>query len=276
MKKLWLTYAWKDNEDKDVDFIIQELDKHKSEILVKFDRRNLIPGQRLWFQIGGIITDPVECDAWAIIVTKNSIKSEACIEELSYALDRAISSRGKSFPIIGLLHNISVREIPPVLRTRLCIPLEDDNWVSQVVSASKQIALGFSPSNLSEFILKEHSNERNNFLEIRPRFDRISPFLIAVELQEKESGNVKGRTYGPSGRIPPGSVFFMNSQSEGELSDGTPVYLWQANNEATSTNSYFLVYKKKPSKIWFGHPEKLDILPNHKWWGFPAKKCLAS
>ena len=44
MNNLWLTYAWKDNEDKDIDFIIQELDK--TTLKVKFDRRNLIPGQR--------------------------------------------------------------------------------------------------------------------------------------------------------------------------------------------------------------------------------------
>ena len=90
MKKLWLTYAWSDNEDKDIDFIIQELDK--TDIKVKFDRRNLVPGQRLWTQIGGFITDPNECDAWGIVLTKNSINSKACIEELSYALDRAINS----------------------------------------------------------------------------------------------------------------------------------------------------------------------------------------
>ena len=50
-KKLWLTYAWKDNEDKDIDFIVQKLDEAGLE--VKFDRRNLVPGQRLWVQIGG-------------------------------------------------------------------------------------------------------------------------------------------------------------------------------------------------------------------------------
>lgn len=56
-KKLWLTYAWKDNEDKDIDFIVQELDK--TSIDVRFDRRNLAPGQRLWTQIGGTITEKI-------------------------------------------------------------------------------------------------------------------------------------------------------------------------------------------------------------------------
>ena len=66
-KKLWLTYAWKDNEDRDIDFIVQVLDGLP--IDVRFDRRSLVPGQRLWTQIGGAITDPAECDAWGIVLT---------------------------------------------------------------------------------------------------------------------------------------------------------------------------------------------------------------
>ena len=82
-KKVWVTYAWKDNEDKDIDFIVQELDKKN--IDVRFDRGNLIPGQRLRTQIGGLITDPNEWDAWGIVLTPNSIQSQPCVEELSYA-----------------------------------------------------------------------------------------------------------------------------------------------------------------------------------------------
>lgn len=63
-KKLWVTYAWKDNEDKDIDYIVQELDK--AGVDVRFDRRNLVPGQRLWVQIGDAITDSAECDAWGL------------------------------------------------------------------------------------------------------------------------------------------------------------------------------------------------------------------
>src|SRR5688572_7011361 len=91
-KKLWLTYAWKDNEDRDIDFIVQVLDGLPLD--VRFDRRSLVPGQRLWAQIGGAITDPETCDAWAIVLTANSLASQPCIEELSYALGRALDSKG--------------------------------------------------------------------------------------------------------------------------------------------------------------------------------------
>ena len=154
MSKLWLTYAWSDNEDQNVDFIIQELDKTDLEVV--FDRRKIIPGKRLWQQIGGIITDPEECNAWGILLTATSIKSEACLEELYYALDRALSSKGEEFPIFALLHHISPNDIPPVLKIRLGISLEDKDWVKRVASAVKGVPPGFKPSGIADFIITEH------------------------------------------------------------------------------------------------------------------------
>ena len=257
MKKLWLTYAWKDNEDKDIDFIIKKLDE--TDIEVKFDRRNLVPGQRLWQQIGKHITDPNECEAWGIVLTKNSINREECIEELSYAHDRALNDKGNVFPIFALLHGILPRELPPALKIRLCIVLENNNWVDQVIAAVNKTAPGFTPlEELSKFILHEHKTDEGYCLEIRPRFDRISPFAIAVDYHEKESGNVIRGNFGPSGIIPNGHVAHNWIDSETTLTDGTHCWIWGASNEINSTNSIFLFYKKRPKRIWFGHQQNLE------------------
>lgn len=259
MKKVWLTYAWKDNEDKDIDFVIQELDK--TELEVRFDRRNLIPGQRLWTQIGGLITDPQECDAWGILLTANSIKSQPCVEELSYALDRALNANGDKFPLLALLHNISAKDLPPALKIRLCIPLENNkDWVNQVVSAANKKPAGFSPSGLSSWVLREHNASAGLALEIRPRFDRISPFAVAVDYVEKESGNVTGCMVGPAGLVPTGHAAFNWIDSDTTLTDGTRAWVWGASNEATSATSYYLFYKKKPRRIWFGHQQNLVLV----------------
>lgn len=258
MRKLWLTYAWKDNEDNDIDFIISELDKNK--IDVKFDRRNLIPGQRLWQQISKNITNPNECEAWGIVLTKNSINSEACIEELSYALDRALSVEDSTFPIFALLHGILPNELPPILKIRLCIVLENNNdWVNQVISAIDKTSPGFIPlKELSKFIFREHKIEKGYCLEIKPRFDRISPFAIVVDYQEKESGNVTKYSFGPSGIIPSGYVAFNSVDSETTLTDGTHCWVWGASNEINSATSVFLFYKNRPKRIWFGHQQNLE------------------
>ena len=60
-KTLWLTYAWVDNEDADVDHVIRELGQAGLDL--HFDRRQIIPGQRLWPQIDKEISDPKRTDA---------------------------------------------------------------------------------------------------------------------------------------------------------------------------------------------------------------------
>jgi hypothetical protein len=100
MAARWLTYAWQDNRDNDVDFVAQEI--VTSGVQVKLDRWNIGAGRRLWDQIAAFITDSAQSDAWALYATQNSLSSEACREELAYALDRALHSRGDTFPVIAL------------------------------------------------------------------------------------------------------------------------------------------------------------------------------
>lgn len=116
-KKLWLTYAREDNEDRDIDFIVQVLDGLPLD--VRFDRRSLVPGQRLWTQFGGAITDPAECDAWGIVLTANSLTSQSLIEELCSALGWALGSNGSSFPVWALLQKVAAKDVPPALCVRL-------------------------------------------------------------------------------------------------------------------------------------------------------------
>ena len=58
MATAWITYAWKDNEQGDVDFVVQEL--VRAGLTMKLDRWNLQAGKRLWDQIDKFITDPGE------------------------------------------------------------------------------------------------------------------------------------------------------------------------------------------------------------------------
>jgi hypothetical protein len=136
MTKLWLTYAWKDNEDQDVDHVIQEL--KRVGLQVGFDRAHIIPGQRLWTQIDKAISDP-ETDAWAILATENSLRSEPCLEELAYALDRALRTRGTDFPLIGIFPApIDRAIIPSAIATRLYVTLQQPNWPALVAAGAQK------------------------------------------------------------------------------------------------------------------------------------------
>ena len=88
MAKVWLTYSWEDNKNKDVDYLAQEM--QSSGLSVKLDRWNLSAGKRLWEQIEIFICDPNQSDAWVLYATQNSLGSQKCKEEYSYALDRSL------------------------------------------------------------------------------------------------------------------------------------------------------------------------------------------
>jgi hypothetical protein len=98
---LWVTYAHKDNINQDVEFHAQELEKMG--LTVHLDRWVITAGRPLWEQIEAGISSS---HAWLIYATNNSLSSEACKEELSYALDRTLSTRGRTYPVIALFPGV--------------------------------------------------------------------------------------------------------------------------------------------------------------------------
>ena len=135
MATTWLTYAWEDNKEGDVDFVAQELEQ--AGVSVKLDRWNLKAGKRLWEQIEHFIQDPQESDAWVLYATANSLGSEACKEEFAYALDRALRSRGQDFPVVGLFPGTVDEDlIPAGIRTRLYVSLTDPDWKERIKAAA--------------------------------------------------------------------------------------------------------------------------------------------
>jgi hypothetical protein len=146
MAKLWLTYAWKDNQDQDVDHVIGEPKKVGLEVV--FDRVHLIPGQKIWPQIDQAISDS-STDGWAILATVNSFSSKACLEELVYALDRALRARGGDFPLIGIFPAPIDRSIiPSAIATRLYVTLQQPDWARLVADGvlGKRPAIQTGPS----------------------------------------------------------------------------------------------------------------------------------
>ena len=178
--KLWITYAWKDNQDGDFDYLVQELAKIGVE--AKFDKVSIIPGQRLWQQIGDHILKG-EYDGWASLVTVNSLNSEPCKEELEYAVTRAIQSRS-TFPIMGLIHGVQFENLPASLKTRLCVSLSNSDWKEQIKAGLEGRAPDRIVETLSQFVMKISSKNSANgtqtTIEIKPRFGEITNWRIAV------------------------------------------------------------------------------------------------
>jgi hypothetical protein len=254
---VWLTYAWEDNHDGDVDFVAQEL--MDSGLSVSLDRWNLRAGLRLWEQIGEHISNPELSDAWLLYATQNSLGSEACKEEFAYALDRALNARGESFPVIALFPcTVDRALIPGWVRARLFVSLTDPEWKERVKAAAEGRSPAIGREAMEPYTLTLHQTSDARYaIELRPRAGTWSPFFAAVPIGEKEALE-PSILRGPRGVVPTAGVLLM--YGEAVSSDG----LWWimfSNGEASPTQSYFLFCKGVPSRLAFG--QRGDQGPQH-------------
>ena len=251
-KSVWLTYAGEGNKEQDVDFVAQEL--IQAGVDVKLDRWNLTAGKRLWEQIGSFIQDPKKSDGWILYATQASLGSEACKEEFAYALDRALNTRGEEFPVISLFPAPADKNlIQAGMKARLYVSTTDPDWKERIVSAVEGGTPSIRKTQVEPYALKIHQrNLKRGYkkitIEVRPRAGTWSPFFAAIPIDEKNQ-NSPSLAYGPSNRIVFGGIL-LNSGSV--ISADGNFWVLFANNEATPTQSYFILCNELPSFLIFG------------------------
>ena len=249
MTTIWLTYAWKDNEDDDVEFIAQEL--RRAGLQVRLDRWALVPGKRLWEQIGDDISDPSKTDAWMIYATITSLSSEACKEELYIAINRALDARGKHFPVFALFPSATnINLLPPALKTRLGVSLEDRDWIARVIAAAEGRQPSIARPEIGPYAISFHRSSSRHSLEIRPRAGVTSRFFAGVPAGEEDTLD-PSISFGPSGQIPSTSIVDTPRADYREI-EGVTWRVMSARNQVTPSISYFLQCKEAPSRIIFG------------------------
>lgn len=255
-RSIWITYAWNDNVDGDVDFTAHELIRAGLE--VKLDRWNLSAGKRLWEQIESFIQDPSKSDGWLLYATQASLGSEPCKEEFTYALDRALDTRSDDFPVIALFPAPVDKDlIPAGIKTRLFVSLTDPDWKERIAAAVEKRQPGITIPQVKPYALtthelsKEYGNERYA-IEVRPRGGTWAPFVAGIPLNEKE--HVSPYLYhGAAKRVPTAVIAAVLHGPTGErISDDGRWWLLFAANEATPTQSYYIFCKKLPSLLIFG------------------------
>jgi hypothetical protein len=244
MGALWLTYAWKDNQDQDVDFVIAELEKRGVE--VRYDRVELLAGKRLWEQIDAGISNP-EVSAWAMLVTENSLQSEPCLEEIAYALDRALRTKGSEFPLIGIFPGPVDRAIiPSALATRLYVNLSNPGWADRIVGSLSGAQSRAPVTPPAPFGLKIHRFESDLVVEVWPRAGRWFPFTVAVPTEQREL--LKTVLYGPRDGITGAA---MINTSDGRSADGS--FMGQVIHHAiTAETSGHIFLSGLPERLMFG------------------------
>lgn len=179
--RFWITYAWVDNKSGDFSYLVQELKSVGVETV--YDRVTLITGRDLWSQISDQITNG-PLDGWGYLVTPNSLSNNSCREELAYALSRALATKGRSFPIIGLLSGVKFDDLPPPLKVRLCVSLANPNWREEIKSGLQNRPPQVPEPSQSPFIWQSHQNYGGTLqlmaIEIRPRFEEVMYWRFVV------------------------------------------------------------------------------------------------
>ncbi len=249
MATVWITYAWDDNQDRDVDFVAQEL--RAAGLTVKLDRWDIGAGRRLWEQIENFIINPTASDAWLLIATNNSLQSEPCKEEFAYALQRALDRRGSSYPVIALfLASVDEGLIPAGISTRLFVSITDPDWKERIVAAAEGRSPKIRPSGVEPYVVRIHENAGHTryAIEVRPRAGVWAPFFAAVPFAEKDT-IAPSIMIGPRD-VPTGGGMLLNT-GQNRSNDGV-WWVMAAGNQANPTTSYYIWCKSLPTQLAFG------------------------
>jgi hypothetical protein len=268
MNPLWITYAWKDDDEGDFRYLAQELRAVGVEAM--YDKIALIPGRRLWEQLADKITNSPLC-GWAYLLAPNSLTSEPCREELAYALDRTLRTKGGDFPLVGLLHAVRIEDVPPALRVRVCVSLANPDWKEELAAAVE----GRSPSRewrpQTTHIWNVHSNYLGNpthtAVEVRPRFGQMMYWRFIVPA----SASVVQWGFGPAGGAATSGTMVLAIEGTVHLR-GTPcVFFGCGDALSPSTSAYAVFQGELPEFIGFGGAQEPSGLPTDMEMMQPAR-----
>ncbi len=248
---LWITYSWADNDEGDFDFLVQELGR--AGIPSLYDKIALVPGRKLWAQIAGKITDE-PLSAWAYLVTPQSLRSSACQEELAYALQRALDVKGDEFPVIGLLHKVSIRDVPTALRVRLCVNLGNPDWIEEIRAGVEGVPPRRTAIPQLPYIVKVHRDylgrKNQNAIEVRPRFGELAYWRLAFP-----SDGPQPVRWGAGPADGGATAAVMLSTMTGEYQDIQGVsmrFVGAGNQLSPSTSAYAVFSGDLPDRFFFG------------------------
>jgi hypothetical protein len=253
MNPLWITYAWKDDEGGDFSYLVQEL--RAVGIEATYDKVALIPGLRLWEQIADRITSS-PLGGWAYLLTPSSLESEACREELAYALDRALGARGSDFPLIGLLHGVRIEDVPPALRVRRCISLANPDWKEEVAAAIEGRPPRIQLAAQAKYVWNVHPSYLGDpsqmAVEVRPRFGAIVYWCFVVPAQS----TIVAWGFGPAGGGALSGTMMTVVEGTLELRGLPCTFLGAGSPLSPSVSAYIVFADQPPEFVGFGEAQR--------------------
>src|SRR2546426_3832966 len=162
------------------------------------------------------------------------------------------------FPVVALFASHPDRTLlSPSIRSRLYVSMTDPDWKERIKSTAESRGLQLNQGEVSVYEVRVHPldlGEQHYAIEFRPRAGTWSPFFVAIPLGEKEVVGPRF-SYGPRNQpiIRSGPISYApgNFQMYMQWVDSQWWYE-SAANEASPTQSYFVLCSQLPSVLEFG------------------------
>ena len=238
-----ITYAWADYEEDDFSSLGQEL--KAGGVVVGFEKIALIPQVHLWDQVAPRVTNQ-SMNGWGYLVTPHSLMSDVCRGELAEAVRQALSVRGYSFSLIGMLYKVRAFDVPPALIPALCVDLSSPAWVREVKARLEGKPVEKSSVPKTRYVWRVYSDYNGQpsltAVEIRPRLGEIAYWQVAIPA----TSQVTLWGCGPAGC---GSIREpINRSIEGRQAaiNGVPVAWYGAGDQLSEKVSAYIVFEGDP------------------------------
>jgi hypothetical protein len=256
---LWITYAWADNEERDFDYLVGALTKAGVDSL--YDRIALVVGRRLWAQIGANITSGTLL-GWAYLITPRSLASQPCREELEYALSMALQAKGGDFPLIGLLSEGAIKDVPPALKVRLCVDLRSPDWAEQVRAGLQNKPMTRRVEETANYKIRVHDKYLGNpglrAVEFLPRFGELRHWRIAYPKYGTQPTLIGT---GPAGGGGAGAVLQMVAKGNVTIGGVDMEFIGSGDALTPGTSVYAVFEQKFPPQVAFGWANDAGGIP---------------
>jgi hypothetical protein len=261
--RLWISYPWVNNEERDFNYLVPQL--KESGIEATYDSIKLQPDARLGQRIVQRLLS-IGFDGWLYILTHQCFTRRNYTDVLTQAIDQTLFRMGPKFPMAGLMHGIAPQHVPAVLRVLPCISLGDSDWRNRLSGVLN--GYGAQGKNMREtrFIWKIHpsfdGDPAMTAIEVRSRGESIQYWRFAIPKASKVVKWGQGR----AGGTEISRITFAEAKGNGRY-ENQDVSWFGAANAISNTESAFAVFNGPipdficfgPSQTPFGSPDKMEI-----------------
>lgn len=250
--RLWISYPWIRNEERDFGYLVHQL--KTADIEAVYESFQLQPNSQLGQRIVQRLLS-IGFDGWLYILTHQCFTRRDYTDELTEAIDQTLLRMGPEFPMAGLMYGIATQQVPPVLRVLPCISLGDPDWklqLSSILKSDGAQSRKFQPDKETRFVWKIHpcydGDDGLTAVEVHTRGDRIQYWRFGVP----KSARIVRWGQGRAGCGEISRITFAEAKGSGKYEHRDVIWFGAANTVSDTESAYIIFPGPLPDFIGFG------------------------